>query len=51
MFGEFLSWQYFQVGRSCLTPTDGNSSATPKTLGDIATQLLVSRLPYEGNNK
>jgi hypothetical protein len=25
--------------------------AIPKTLGDIATQLLMSRLPYEGNNE
>ncbi len=26
---------------------DGNSSSQPKTLGEIATQLLLSRLPYE----
>jgi hypothetical protein len=35
---------------SGIGPAFGNSSATPKTLGDIATQLLMSRLPYEGIN-
>jgi hypothetical protein len=36
---------------SGISPAFGNSSTTPKTLGDIAKQLLMSRLPYEGNEK
>jgi hypothetical protein len=32
------------------TDTVSKYNATPNTLGDIATQLLMSRLPYEGNN-
>jgi hypothetical protein len=36
---------------SGIAPAFGNSSAIPKTLSDIATQLLMSRFPYEGTNK
>jgi hypothetical protein len=36
---------------SGIAPVNGNSSKTPKTLGDIATQLLMSRLPYRGKGK
>jgi hypothetical protein len=50
IFDEYI---YTIEGNGLLSgigPACGNSSATPKTLGDIATQLLMSRLPYEGNN-
>ena len=36
---------------SGIGPASGNSSAEPKTLGDIATQLLMSRLPYDGDEQ
>jgi hypothetical protein len=52
-----LLWEFFStsqdgaIASSGIGPVSGNSSATPKTLGDIATQLLMSRISYEGKNE
>jgi hypothetical protein len=48
-----ILWEFFSTAmpstivRSGIGPVSGNSSADPKTLGDIATQLLMSRLKYD----
>jgi hypothetical protein len=47
---EYLAIPYRQPLFTGTGPQNGNSSATPKTLGDIATQLLMSRISYEGKN-
>jgi phage anti-repressor protein len=44
---EYIHTQYIHVRRSGLVPLYGNSSNYPKTVGDIVTQLLMSRLKYE----
>ena len=44
MYGEYFD--LFDTGKS-VSPYSGNSSPFPKTLGDIATQILMSRLNYD----
>jgi hypothetical protein len=44
---EYIHTQYEHFSRSGLIYLNGNSSKYPKTVGDIATQLLMSRLQYD----
>ena len=48
---EFFYTIAAQHGSSAGGPWCGNSSTEPKALGDIATQLLMSRLPYNGDKQ
>ena len=51
IFREFLYTITGNVVLSGMGPWEGNSSVYPKTLGDIATQLLMSRLAYDEDEK